>query len=191
MKNPIVAALLLAVTAPMAQAVDYQTNLASFLDSQIMAWASDPVLIDAITAQNTVTAGYDTARIGEMDLTWRTEVGAGDTPTITPVLENAASDFLRMHVDASDGAIFEIFVMDAQGLNVAVSGITSDYWQGDEAKFQDSFGAGADAVHFGEIEYDESSQQYQSQISITLSDPANGVPVGAMTIGVNPDNLMQ
>lgn len=49
---------------------------------------------------------------------------------------------------------------------------------------------GADAVHFSEIEFDESSQSYQAQISMTISDPATGAPIGAMTVGINADALM-
>ena len=42
------------------------------------------------------------------------------------------------------------------------------------AKFQETHGVGPDAVHFGEVEFDESSQQYQGQISVTITDPATG-----------------
>ena len=69
-------------------------------------------------------------------------------------------------------------------LNVAQSTVTSDYWQGDEDKFTLSFGAGADAVFLGEIEQDESTQAYQSQISITVTDAA-GQPIGSITAGVD------
>ncbi len=64
----------------------------------------------------------------------------------------------------------------------------SDYWQGDEAKFQKSFGAGPDAVFVDIIEKDESSQALQSQASLTISDDG-GMPIGAITIGVNIDAL--
>ena len=80
--------------------------------------------------------------------------------------------------------------MDAQGLNVAASGLTSDYWQGDEAKFTETYGKGAGAVHFGEVEFDESSQTYQAQISVTVTDPATGQPIGAITVGVDAAHLM-
>jgi hypothetical protein len=75
--------------------------------------------------------------------------------------------------------------MDAKGLNVAQSTVTSDYWQGDEDKFSMSFGAGADAIHLGEIEQDESTQAFQSQVSITIVDPQTGAPIGAVTAGVD------
>ncbi|MBN9886612.1 hypothetical protein [Salipiger abyssi] len=189
MKTFICAALL-AVSAAPAFAVDARTAMEAFLQSGIQPWAQDPALIAAIEAQNAQTAGYDAARIDALDSAWQAEIGAADTPTISAVVESDLATFLRDHVGAAQGAITEIFVMDAQGLNVAASAITSDYWQGDEAKFTETYGQGAGAVHYGEVEFDESSQSYQAQISLTLSDPETGAPIGAMTVGVNADLLM-
>ena len=45
---------------------------------------------------------------------------------------NAASAYLKTVQDESMGKYAEIFAMDAKGLNVAQSTLTSDYWQGDE-----------------------------------------------------------
>lgn len=76
----------------------------------------------------------------------------------------------------------EIFVMDNRALNVGQSGPTSDYWQGDEAKWQQTFLVGADAVHISKIEYDESSKAFDFQLSFSIVD-GNEV-IGAVTFGV-------
>jgi len=93
-------------------------------------------------------------------------------------------------VAASNGAITEVFVMDAAGLNVTASDVTSDYWQGDEAKHQETFGFGAGAVYFSEVEFDESTQSYQAQVSLALTDPTTGEAIGAITVGLNADLLL-
>jgi hypothetical protein len=80
--------------------------------------------------------------------------------------------------------------MDRHGLNVAASAITSDMWQGDEAKFTETYSIGAGAVHFSEVELDESTQRYQAQISVTIVDPSSGEPIGAMTVGVDAEALL-
>lgn len=180
----------LSLFAAPALANDFKPAMEGFYESEVRGWASDPVLVEAITTQNAVTGGYSDAEIDALDQAWRSEVGAAASPTISPVLENAAADFLRGRVAASGGRITEVFVMDARGLNVAASHVTSDYWQGDEAKHSETYGAGAGAVHFSEIELDESTQRYQGQISLTIVDPATGAPVGAMTIGVDAEALM-
>lgn len=173
-----------------AFAADYETAMQSYLDASIRTWTADPTLVAAVNSANTERAGFDQAMIDAADTAWRAEVGQADTPTITPVLNNAAADFLRAQVEASGGKITEAFITDAKGLNVAVSAPTSDMWQGDEAKFTEVFPVGPDAVTFGEVELDESTQTYQSQISIALVDPATGAVIGTMTVGINADALM-
>lgn len=172
-----------------AAAGDEQAAMQKFLDTNIRSFAQAPEIIGAVQAQNTATVDYDQGEIDALDQAWRAEVGAAMTPMISALLDNAASGFLRAQIDASKGSITEVFVMDARGLNVATALVTSDYWQGDEAKFSETFPKGPDAAHFGEIERDESTGTYQAQISLTLTDPATGEPIGAMTVGVNAEAL--
>lgn len=190
MKNFLLSSgMILALSVP-AAANEFAPAMQSYLNEEIMSWAMSSEIVASIAAQNAQTAGYDAAMIETLDQQWRAEVGASATPTITPVLSNGAAEFLREQVEAAGGRITEIFIMDAQGLNVAASHVTSDYWQGDEAKFTETFGRGADAIHLGEIEFDESTETYQGQISLTIVDPATRLPIGAMTIGVDAEALM-
>ncbi len=172
-----------------AFANEYESRMQDYLDAQIMSWAQSDVLIAAIRAQNETTTAYSQAQIDALDQAWRSEVGLSERPTIDPVLSNAASEFLRGVVTEAGGTVTEVFVMDARGLNVAASDVTSDFWQGDEPKFSETFPNGIGAVHFGEVEFDESSQSYQGQISISIADPSNGEVVGALTVGVDAEAL--
>lgn len=79
--------------------------------------------------------------------------------------------------------------MDNHGLNVGQSEITSDYWQGDEAKWQKTFLADAGSMHISEVEQDEFTQTYQSQLSLSVIDPASGAVIGVITIGTNVEAL--
>jgi hypothetical protein len=108
---------------------------------------------------------------------------------IDAVLGNALSQFLQQQQGAAGGVVTEIFVMDNRGLNVGQSEITSDYWQGDEAKWQKTYQAGADALFIDEVEMDESTQAFQSQLSMSIVDPASGEVIGAITVGINIDAL--
>ena len=190
MKLLRLAALPLALLATVSSASEYDAAMKDYLDGSIRLWANDPVLVGAINAANTERAGFDQAKIDSLDAAWRAEVGQSDSPTITPVITNAAADFLRAQIEASGGKITEVFITDNVGLNVAVSAPTSDMWQGEEEKFSNVFPAGPDAVLFGEIELDESTQTYQGQISIPVTDPATSQVIGTMTIGVNAEALM-
>ncbi|MEL6999052.1 MAG: hypothetical protein AAFP68_12385 [Pseudomonadota bacterium] len=172
-----------------AQANEFEPALRELAEQKIMQIASDPAIIAAIQARNTETNGLAEDQIIALDKKWRAEVGGAKTPTISPVLDAPVADMLRAVRDESEGLFTEIFVMDMVGLNVAASDTTSDYWQGDEAKWQKTYGVGAGAVHISEVELDESTQSYQSQISVAISDPSSGTPIGAATFGVNVEFL--
>ena len=169
----------------LAEDNEYTAPLTELANGKLREIAKNPVLVAAIVAQNAQTAGYDAAKIDALDKQWRAEVDAADKPLINATLSTEASTYLGAAQAESAGLFTEIFVTDAVGLNVAQSTVTSDYWQGDEYKFSKSFGAGAAAVFLGEIEQDESTQAYQSQVSITVTDPATGQPIGSITAGVD------
>lgn len=187
----ISAALGVALSAPALPALaqdEYAAPLTELANGKLREIAQDPVLVAAIEAQNAQTAGHDAATIDNLDKQWRAEVDAADKPLINATLATEASAMLKAAQDASGGLFTEMFATDAVGLNVAQSTVTSDYWQGDEDKFTKSFGAGADAVFLGEVELDESTQTYQSQVSITIVD-ASGQPIGSITAGVDLSQL--
>lgn len=190
MKNVLTAALVCLATAGLANDDQFDAPMRAYLDNYIRAWASDPSLVAAITAQNRKTMGYDQATIDAMDKQWRGEVGTPYQPLVDAVISNATADILRSRVKESGGAATEIFIMDARGLNVAASAPTSDYWQGDEDKHIQTYLLGANSVHFGDIEYDESTETVQGQISVTIVDSTTGQAVGAMTVGIDLMELM-
>lgn len=172
-----------------AAANDFEPQIREVLESQVKGWLSDPAVVNAIKAQNAETSSLSDADIDALDKQWRAEAKAGGGPLVDKVLGNELSAFLKAKKDASNGLYSEIFVMDAKGLNVGQSDVTSDYMQGDEGKHQKTFGAGPDAVFIDEVEFDDSSQSYQSQLNATVSDPATGEAIGAITVGVNVEKL--
>ena len=177
----------LVAASTLSHAADAPPAMRAFVESNVMSWAMSAQVIDAVIEQNAQTAGSSEEQILEWDSAWRSQVGQTDQPLINEVMGRDLSKFLADKVEASGGRITEIFVMDALGLNVAASDVTSDYWQGDEAKYSESYGAGSGAVFVDAVEFDESSQSYQGQISVALSDPATGQVIGAMTIGLNAE----
>ncbi|WP_420405149.1 hypothetical protein [Nisaea sp.] len=185
-KGLLAMAVVFAVSAD-ARANDFEPQIKAYYESTVKAWLSDPAVIEAIKAQNAKTSGYDAGKIDSLDKQWRAEAKAGGGDLVNKVAGSSLSGWLKGKKDAAGGKIAEVFVMDAKGLNVGMSDTTSDYMQGDEAKHQKTFGAGADAVFIDEVEFDESSGAFQSQLSATISD--GGTPIGAITVGVNVEKL--
>lgn len=171
--------------APPAIANEYEPALRDLAQTQLADWVSNNEIAAAIKAQNSAHSGLSEDQIVELDQTWRNEVGAGSSPFIDEVLGRPSSQALIELQQASEGLVTEVFVMDNRGLNVAQSGVTSDFWQGDEAKWQQTFPLGAGAMHFGELEFDESTQTYQTQLSMAVTDPATNEVIGAVTFGID------
>lgn len=161
-----------------------------FAQSTARTWIADPALIKAIKAQNAKHAGLDQAGIDDLDKQWRAETAASDRPLIDSVLSTELSKLLRDFKNDTQGMVTELFVMDNKGLNVGQSDVTSDYWQGDEDKWQKTYLAGPDGVFIDEVEMDESTQTFQSQLSLSIVDPETGEVIGALTVGVNVDMLL-
>ncbi|GAA6175412.1 hypothetical protein [Sulfitobacter pacificus] len=173
------------IAAPMVQAAEVPPAMSKYIYDDLMKWVNDAQIVQAITEQNSVTSGLTEAEVIAKDNAWRAEVGSSSTPMIDTVLNAPLSTFLREHQGQSGGRITEVFVMDHHGLNVASSGVTSDYWQGDEAKFKQTYNKGAGSVFVDEIDLDESTQTYQGQVSFAVTDPATGDVIGAITVGLN------
>lgn len=183
------AVVMSAVACPVSAEEPHVTAINDYLKANVLTWASDPAVVEAIKANNAANGGLSQADIDALDAKWRQEVEGSDKPTIDATLGNALSKFLTDKKMEAGGVIAEVFVMDAKGLNVGQSDVTSDYWQGDEDKFEKSFGAGAGAVFVDEIEKDESTQTLQAQVSFTISDPTTGEAIGAMTLGIDVEKL--
>jgi len=146
------------------------------------SWGGDPVLIAAVKDQN--AQGMSLESIQTRDAEWRKVEGLDDA--MRAMMSSPAAKKL-IEFEQSEPYFFELFLMDNQGANVAMTNKTSDYWQGDEAKWQKSFSDGKGAVHIGDVEFDESAQDYLVQISVPVVE--GGQVLGALTVGINLDDL--
>lgn len=189
LSNLAVAGAVLAAAAIPASANQFEAELKALTTGKIADISGSQEVIAAVKKQNELTRAFDQSRIDDLDRTWRAEAESNDQPMIDEVLGNDLSGYLMDIQDGSGGLFTEIFVMDAKGLNVGQSDVTSDYWQGDEAKWKETFGKGSGSVLIGDLEQDESTQQLQSQVSVTVADPDTGEPIGAVTFGINIEQL--
>ena len=64
---------------------------------------------------------------------------------------------------------------------------TSDYWQGDEEKWSESFNDGEGRVFIGPLEFDESTKTTAVQISMPMIH--FGETIGVLVVGVTVDYL--
>lgn len=139
----------------------------------------NPVLVAEIKTQNAKKVSLDV--IKKIDEEWKAK--DGDVPLLEELKVNATAKELNSLIKGIPQLV-ECFVMDNQGANVGQYNDTSDYWQGDEPKWQKSFNAGKGGVEVGKKEIDQSTALAQQQISLPMID-ADGTVVGAVTFGIS------
>lgn len=153
--------------------------------NDIRAQIAGEIVHRSIKAQNAQYGDLSEAEIEALDQQWRAERKADDKPLISMTLSNPLSSFLTRVQANSFGLYTAIFIMDRNGLNVGQSAITGDFWQGDEAKFQKTFGVSPKAVFVDEPEDIGEHGIWIAQVNMTLTDPESGAPIGAATFDVN------
>lgn len=142
----------------------------------------------SIEAQNQRLTNLPQAKIDELDGQWKAEREAADKPLIAATLSSPLSVYLARIQGKSLGLYAEIFVMDQTGLNVGQSSVTSDFWQGDEDKYQKTFAVADDALFIDEPEWDDEAKIWRDQVSFTVLS-ADKKKIGAVTVELNLTEL--
>ena len=158
--------------------------------SDVRDFLNHEVVLRSLEAANARRQGITNEEILELDAKWREEAkdgGESSQPLIATALGSPISTFLLRVQAKSAGLFTEIFVMDANGLNVGQSSITSDYWQGDEDKVLKTFPLGAGAVFIDTPEYREDLGIWAAQVNLTID--RDGTPIGSSTVEVNLTEL--
>lgn len=188
------AVILAAFHAP-ARAEPAKPDVAGLVTPKVIGdmrqWLDSEIVRISVLAQNERLGRPDQSSIDALDKQWTTERDSKDKPLIAATLSNPLSIYLARMQGRSLGLYAEIFVMDQNGLNVGQSTITSDFWQGDEAKFQKTFAVGSSAVFVDDPEWDDDARIWRAQVSFTLTGDDGRTPVGAATVELNVTELQR
>jgi hypothetical protein len=149
---------------------------------EIKAIAAKPEVIAAVKAQNGTKLTLDA--IKALDSKWI--AASGNLPEAKTMIESPVSKLL-LAAEKSKPYFTETILTDNQGANVAISSMTSDYWQGDEPKFVKAWADGKGDDYIARAKKDESSGAVVSQVSVPVMD--GGKAIGTLTIGVNVQAL--
>jgi hypothetical protein len=141
--------------------------------------ASDPAVVREVKRQNAQRIPLDTLQ--KLDAEWTA------TPAPTPLKRrmtgNACARALYRHRDRLGRRLAEVLIMDNQGALVGATRRTSDYWQGDEAKWLESFNGGRGGELREKPFFDDSSQSYVVQVSLPVKDGAR--TIGALSVSLS------
>ena len=134
--------------------------------------AADDALHAALTAKN---ASPETAdQIQRKDREW---IAGARADLRRAVTQGACADRLRALVK-DDTFVVEAFLMDARGALVCATRETSDYYQGDEPKWERTYQDGR-RVFVDEPALDPSTGVYAVQVSVPIAE--GGKRLGAVT----------
>lgn len=139
--------------------------------------ASAPAILSEVVASNLKNASLSKDDIARLDAEWQATKEI--TPFIQQFFSNKTAEALIAFQSTHTG-FKEIFVADGFGLNVGQTGKTSDYYQADEAWWQNSYNEGIGNVLHGKIEFDESSQSEAISLYVPIIDPASSKAIGVL-----------
>lgn len=124
-----------------------------------------------------------------LDKVW-SDAGHAEHPLlVSEILSSAASAELRQIVESSEDVLEELFLMSADGALIASSHMTTDYWQGDEAKYL-SVAKTPDLDHFiDDVRYDQSTRHFLSQVSIPFRNEESEL-LGVLVVGVDVERAL-
>ena len=134
--------------------------------------AHDSAIIGFVQAKNDLQELP--ADIQKRDARWKS---GGEAELRRETTTGPCAERLRA-LTKGDPFVLEAFLMDAQGAIVCATHETSDYWQGDEAKWLKPVKEGLEAF-VDEPAFDESTQSYALQLSIPVQKA--GARIGALT----------
>lgn len=141
--------------------------------------AADPEIIRAVLAKN--ASGETLEAIHAKDARW---VADRHFPLRAELTSGACARRLR-ELTVTDTQIVEAMVMDRRGALVCATVETSDYWQGDEAKWQKTFDAGSPSF-VDEPSLDASTGMYAVQLSVLVKDGEKKVGALTFTLKLRP-----
>ena len=131
------------------------------------------------------------------DSMWQALAPFASTQLADRILDLAGSRTLHGWKAAQGGLVTEVMIMNSMGTLAAMSQLTTDYWQGDEAKFQRVLDAtrqgleGMEALYISPIHYDASTSRFQVTVSAPVSPISDGVPLGVLTLGLDAEDALR
>lgn len=166
-------------TGSNAHAQSLPAGLQSKIDAkvaEIVAWAADPAIVDAVRAHNAPLPAEQAALNQDK---WRALTVLD--PIVRGFTKNAAAQILK---NKKDDLVTEAFVSDAAGFKVAFIAKTSN-WNHQGKPKHDVPMSGKNWQ--GPVELDESSGQQQLQVAVPVL--SGGKPIGSLVVGLSVTKL--
>ncbi len=159
--------------------------LKNYIKTTLMPLCTNKVFAQEIARQNAQSISLE--EIQKIDKQWAE--AEDELPIQAEKMGNACAQEIK-RVAKAVPVLGETFVMDNQGANVGQNALTSDYWQGDEPKWKNSYKDGKGGIDVGKRQLDKSTNVVDQKVSLPIVNE-EGKVIGAVCLGVKVEMLKQ
>jgi hypothetical protein len=157
-----------------AQSADALQKALNREATSLASWTTNKTIVDAVKQQNAKNVAA--AEVQKIDKEWQ---GGGAAAAVKQATTGPCADALRT-LTSSNARYGETFVTDTRGAIVCATQRTSDYWQGDEPKWERPFTDGKAFIDRPRM--DDSAKLHLAQVSLPVAD--GGKTIGVLTVGI-------
>lgn len=130
------------------------------------------------------------SEIMNLDVQWRAMAPERHSPLAKHIAGLDASIAMTKWQKNHQALVNEVILTNNIGTVAAMSHLTTDFWQGDEAKFTAHIDGKADDVYISPIYYDESTARFQIIVSIPIVDQKYWQPAGVLILGLDAERTL-
>lgn len=172
--------------APFSLSKSEEKQVLDRLSSSAKTLLNLPSLVEQVQISN--ESPLSESEIKRLDQLWIKESKQVKHPDGLAMLNLPLSKVFKKWQSQFKGVVTELILTDNQGKNIAISKLTSDYWQGDENKFTETFKQSKD-FNFDSVTYDASTHHFQVQLSFPVLDDNNS-HIGVLILGVDVEKAL-
>ena len=172
--------------APFSLSKSEEKQILDRLSSSAKTLLNLPSLVEQVQISN--ESPLSESEIKKLDRLWIKESKQVEHPDGLTMLNLPLSKVFKKWQLQFKGVVTELILTDNQGKNIAISKLTSDYWQGDENKFTKTFKQSKD-FNFDSVTYDASTHHFQVQLSFPVLDDNNS-HIGVLILGVDVEKAL-
>ncbi|WP_350585326.1 cellulose-binding family II protein [Pseudoalteromonas sp. RB2-MNA-CIBAN-0110] len=172
--------------APFSLSKSEEKQILDRLSSSAKTLLNLPSLVEQVQISN--ESPLSESEIKRLDQLWIKESKQVKHPDGLAMLNLPLSKVFKKWQSQFKGVVTELILTDNQGKNIAISKLTSDYWQGDENKFTKTFKQ-SKYFNFDSVTYDASTHHFQVQLSFPVLDDNNS-HIGVLILGVDVEKAL-
>ncbi len=128
---------------------------------------------------------FDHSFIDSLEREW----GKSTSSLRKGVFNNSLSKFLRAKLSSRFPFVSELLVFDRSGALVAASADTTDYYQGDEMKYTQTFSKNQN-FYLDRLRFDESTGKFLVQVTMLIQGQGTGQNALGVTLGIDVTNFL-